>query len=94
LSAGVDEARAMASMADSETRAMRTMIRADVAVARERVVAARSRLRTLRERVLPLATSTVEVSLASYGAGSRLALGGGSHADAAASAPRGSDGRG
>ena len=68
LDAGVDEANAMVTMASADIAAMRNMIRGEVAMARQQVVAARIRLRALRDEIVPRAKQTVESALASYAA--------------------------
>jgi outer membrane protein TolC len=68
LAAGVDEAGAMVRMASADLSAMSNMIRGEVAAARERVVAARIRLSSLRDEIGPRAKQTVDAALASYAA--------------------------
>jgi outer membrane protein TolC len=74
LDAGVDEANAMVRMASEDIRAMRNMIRGDVATSRAQVLAARVRLRTLRDRIVPTAKQTVDSALASYSAAQTTAV--------------------
>jgi outer membrane protein TolC len=69
LRAGVDEARAMRRMAEQDLRAMQRMVTGDAAVARERVLAARSRWLALRDQVVPRARAAVEPTLAAYVSG-------------------------
>ena len=69
LDAGVAEAQSMATMAIEDTAAMRKMIEGEVGVAREQVTAARIRLATAREKLLPLAKSALTLTLACYGSG-------------------------
>jgi outer membrane protein TolC len=69
LSAGVSEAKSMTSMAESDVAAMSKMIEGEVAVAREQVVAARTRLATTREKVLPLAKQALSLTITTYGSG-------------------------
>ncbi len=68
LDAGSREANAMVGMANEELAAMRNMIQGEVASARSDVVAARVRLRALRDRIVPTAAQTVDSALASYAA--------------------------
>lgn len=67
--ATVAEARAMASMAEEELAAMLRMTEGQVAEARAQLVAAQWRLRTLRAQIVPLATRTVDATLAGYASG-------------------------
>ena len=69
LNAGVTEARSMRSMAEAETDAMTKMIEGEVGAAREQVIAARIRLVTARDKVLPLAKQALLLTLSSYGTG-------------------------
>lgn len=69
LGAGVSEAKSMAAMAGAELAAMKTMIEGDLAGAREAVVAARIRLETARDKLVPLAKRTVELMIVNYGTG-------------------------
>ncbi len=69
LSAGVAEAKSMSSMADADVTAMSKMIEGEVAAAREQVLAARTRLATTREKILPLAKQALTLTISSYGAG-------------------------
>jgi outer membrane protein TolC len=68
LDAGVDEAHAMVTMASADIAAMRNMIRGEIAMARQQVIAARVRLRALRDEIGPRAKQTVDSALASYAA--------------------------
>ena len=69
LAAGVSEARSMVAMADADVAAMRRMVQGETCAAREQVVAARVRLLTARERIVPLAKQTVSLTLAGYASG-------------------------
>ncbi len=69
LSAGVEEARAMAQMTDADLVAMRTMIEGEVLAARGAVVSARSRWRSLRDEVEPRARQSLDATLAGFAAG-------------------------
>lgn len=69
LKAGVSEAKSMTSMAEADVSSMTRMIEGEVAVAREQVIAARTRLLTTREKVLPLAKQALTLTISSYGAG-------------------------
>ena len=62
LSAGVAEAKSMSSMADADVTAMSKMIEGEVAAAREQVLAARTRLATTREKILPLAKQALTLT--------------------------------
>lgn len=68
LNAGVDDARSMRDMADSDLRAMRTMVSGEAAAARERVEAARQRYLSLRDHVVPRANDASAATLAAYSA--------------------------
>jgi len=69
LSAGVSEAKAMAVMADADVAAMSKMVEGDVGGARQGVIAARTRLTTVRDKVLPLSRSVLSLTIATYAAG-------------------------
>jgi len=69
LSAGVREAQSMATMSREDLRATRRVVEGEVAATRAEVLAARTRLRALTERVIPTARQTVDAILASYAAG-------------------------
>jgi outer membrane protein TolC len=69
LSAGVSEAKSMTVMAESDVAAMTKMIEGEVGAAREQVVAARVRLATTREKVLPLSKQALQLTLTNYGSG-------------------------
>lgn len=69
LDAGVTEAKSMKSMAEAEVDAMKKVIEGEVGAAREQVIAARVRLATARDKVLPLAKQSLTLTLSSYGAG-------------------------
>ncbi len=69
LAAGVEEARAMGTMADAELRAARTMIAGEVRAAHGVLEAARVRTASLRDEVQPLAAQTLQATIASYAAG-------------------------
>jgi outer membrane protein TolC len=69
LGAGVDEARAMTSMADAELAAMERMITGRIATSRERVLAEHERLLALRDDILPRARLVVQSATGSFGAG-------------------------
>lgn len=67
--AGVAQARAMVAMESAERDAMRTMFAGELAVARARVDAARTRERVLRETLIAQAEQAFELTLTAYGAG-------------------------
>lgn len=69
LEAGVTEAKSTKSMAEADIAAVKKVIEGEVGAAREQVVAARIRLATTREKVLPLAKQAFTLNLASYGTG-------------------------
>lgn len=69
LGAGVAEAKAMGTMAGADVSAMRTMVEGEVGAARQAVIAARTRLATVRDKVLPLSKSVVSLTIATYAAG-------------------------
>lgn len=66
LGAGVAEAKAMTTMAEADVSAMRTMLEGEVGAARQAVVGARTRLATVRDKVLPLSRSVLSLSIATY----------------------------
>lgn len=69
LNAGVDEARAMESMARADQQAMRRMISGEAAVALENVRGAMARYRALTSDVLPRAERAIAPSLSAYASG-------------------------
>lgn len=69
LGAGVAEANAMVEMAQSDVRAMRTMIEGEALSSREQVLAVRERLLSLKNEVIPRARQTIDPSLAGYASG-------------------------
>lgn len=69
LRAGVAEARAMETMARADTDAMRLMVDAEVAAARQRVIAAQGRLGAFRDDVVPRSRLAVRSALGAFGAG-------------------------
>ena len=69
LGAGVAEARSMASMADADVSAMSKMVEGEVGAARQAVIAARARLSTVRDKVLPLSKSVLSLTIATYASG-------------------------
>jgi len=69
LGAGVAEANAMVDMAQSDVRAMRTMIEGEALSSREQVLAARERLLALRDEVVPRARQTINPTLGGYASG-------------------------
>jgi len=69
LTAGVAEANAMVDMAQSDVRAMRTMVEGEALSSREQVLAVRERLLALKNEVIPRAKQTVGPSLAGYASG-------------------------
>ncbi len=69
LAAGVDEAKSMVAMADADVAAMAKMIEGDVAVARARVMAARVRVATSHDKVVPLSKKAVELTVINYASG-------------------------
>lgn len=69
LSAGVAEARATRAAADAGVSATAKVIEGDVGAARQAVVAARIRLTTIRDKVLPLARSVITLTIGTYAAG-------------------------
>ncbi|MDP3216046.1 MAG: TolC family protein [Deltaproteobacteria bacterium] len=69
LAAGVQEARAMGTMADAELRGARTMIEGEVRSAHGTLEAARVRTISLRDEVQPLAVQTLQATIAAYSAG-------------------------
>lgn len=69
LDAGVSEAKQMTVMADADLSAMKTMISGEVGSARAQVIAARTRLESVQQDVLPLAKKAYDLTLASYAGG-------------------------
>lgn len=69
LSAGVSEAKQMASMVDAETAAMRKMIEGQVATARGAVVASRIRYDTAHDKLVPIAKQALALTLPAYATG-------------------------
>jgi len=69
LGAGVAEANAMVDMAQSDVRAMRTMIEGEALSSREQVLSVRERLLALRDEVVPRARQTINPTLAGYASG-------------------------
>lgn len=68
LHAEVAEARSMADMARADLDAMRRMVTAQAAAARERVIAARERYLALRDSIVPRARDAMTATLAAYAA--------------------------
>jgi cobalt-zinc-cadmium efflux system outer membrane protein len=68
--AGIREAQAMASMARADVAAMTRMIEGEAATARHQVLAARTRVLSLRDEVLPRARGAIEPSISAYAGGS------------------------
>ena len=69
LRAGVDEARAMRTMATADLDATRRMVEGEATSTREQVVAARERYRALRDEIVPRATQAITPTLAAYTSG-------------------------
>jgi cobalt-zinc-cadmium efflux system outer membrane protein len=69
LDAGVAEARAMRDMARADWRAMVRMAEGEAATTRHQVLAARQRVLSLRDDVLPRARQSIDPSLGAYAAG-------------------------
>lgn len=69
LNAGVREAQAMADMARADLAAMTRMAEGEAATARSLVMAARQRVLSLRDDVLPRAKQAIDASLSAYAAG-------------------------
>ncbi len=69
LNAGAREAEAMNSMARADLAAMTRMAEGEAATARSQVLAARERLLSLRNDVLPRARQAIDPSVSAYGAG-------------------------
>jgi outer membrane protein TolC len=67
--AGVREARAMEAMARADLSAMARMFEGEAATARYQVLAARQRVLSLRDDVLPRARQSIDPSVAAYAAG-------------------------
>ena len=59
----------MVDMAQSDVRAMRTMIEGEALSAREQVLSVRERLLALRDEVVPRARQTINPTLAGYASG-------------------------
>lgn len=68
LRAGVNEASAMADMANADLEAMRRVIAGEATAARERVAAARARYLALRDNIVPRARQAIAPTLAAYAA--------------------------
>jgi len=68
LRAGVNEANAMADMANADLEAMRRVIAGEATAARERVAAARARYLALRDNIVPRARQAIAPTLAAYAA--------------------------
>ncbi len=69
LHAGEAEAKSMVTMADADVTAMSKMIEGEVGAARQAVIAARTRLSTVRDKVLPLSKSILELTIGTYASG-------------------------
>ena len=69
VAASENEAKSMAKMADADVSAMSKMIEGEVASSRQAVISARTRLSTVRDKVLPLAKSVLQLTIASYASG-------------------------
>jgi cobalt-zinc-cadmium efflux system outer membrane protein len=69
LASGVTEAEQMVRMASAEVDAMAQMIRGEVGAARGRVVGLQSRKVALDGKLLPLARTSLDLSLTSYASG-------------------------
>jgi outer membrane protein TolC len=69
LHAGVREAEAMAEMARADFAAMTRMAEGEAATARSQVLAARQRVLSLRDDILPRARQAIDPSLSAYAAG-------------------------
>lgn len=69
LRAGVAEAQAMTTMAQSDLEAMRRMIEGEATTSRENVNAARVRVESLRREIVPRTRMAVEAALTSYTSG-------------------------
>lgn len=67
--AGIREAQAMATMARADVAAMTRMVEGEAASARHQVVAARERVLSLRDDVLPRARGAIAPSVSAYAAG-------------------------
>jgi outer membrane protein TolC len=68
--AGIREAQAMASMARADVAAMTRMIEGESASARHQLIAARERVLSLRDDVLPRARNSIAPAVSAYAAGS------------------------
>lgn len=73
LDAGVTEAEQMVRMAGADVDAMAQMIRGEVGAARARVIGLQARRAALDTKVLPLARTSIDLSLTGY-AGGQLPL--------------------
>lgn len=69
LAAGVNEARAMARMAEADLTSMQVMIEGDAVAAREGVIASLAELEVLQREVVPRATMATQSALAAYASG-------------------------
>ena len=69
LGAGVSEAQSMVAMASADISAMERMVVGNVAVARERVLAERTRLLSIQQDILPRARLVVASATGSFAAG-------------------------
>ncbi len=69
LGAGVSEAQSMVAMASADISAMERMVVGNIAVARERVFAERTRLLSIQQDILPRARLVVASATGSFGAG-------------------------
>jgi cobalt-zinc-cadmium efflux system outer membrane protein len=69
LDAGVREAEAMTDMARADLAAMTRMVEGEAATARSQVLAARQRVLSLRDDVLPRARHAIDPVLSAYAAG-------------------------
>jgi cobalt-zinc-cadmium efflux system outer membrane protein len=69
LAAGVNEAQSTAAMRGAELAAIDRIIRGDVAVAREEVLAERTRLLAIQQDILPRARRVVSSAMGSFAAG-------------------------
>jgi outer membrane protein TolC len=69
LGAGVSEAKAMAAMASADIDAMERMFVGNIAIARESVLAERTRLLAIQQDILPRARQVVASATGSFAAG-------------------------
>lgn len=69
LRAGVNEAQAMADMAQADLEAMKRMVDGDAVAARAQVVAARERFVALRDEIVPRAKQAIDPMIGSYASG-------------------------